>query len=82
LAYNLTAWTRNGLAACQPTLRQFGMLRMVRDAFHIPGTIAFDTHGHIVAVTLNQAHALASTFVLALGSFLARDGTVANLGQI
>jgi hypothetical protein len=82
LAYNLTAWTRNGLAACQPTLCQFGMLRMVRDAFHIPGTIAFDAHGRIVAVTLNQAHALAASFVLALGSFLARDGTVASLGQI
>ena len=82
LAYNLTAWTRNGLAACQPALRQFGMLRMVRDAFHVSGTIAFDAHGRIVAVTLNQAHALAASFVLALGTFLARDGTVANLGQI
>lgn len=82
LAYNLTTWTRNGLAACRPALRRFGMLRMVRDAFHVPGTITFDAHGRIVAVTLNQAHTLASSFVLALGSFLARDGTVANLGQI
>jgi hypothetical protein len=82
LAYNLTAWTRNGLAAWRPSWRQFGMLRMVRDAFHVPGMITFDAHGRIVAVTLNQAHALASSFVLAFGSFLARDGTVANLGQI
>jgi hypothetical protein len=82
LAYNLTAWTRNGLAACRPTLRQFGMLRLVRDAFHISGKIVFDAHGRIVAITLNQAHDLASPFISALGSFLARDGTVANLGQI
>ena len=82
LAYNLTAWTRNGLAACRPTLQQFGMLRMVRDAFHISGKIVFDVHGRIVTITLNQAHDLASPFTSALGSFLARDGTVANLGQI
>jgi len=82
LAYNLTAWTRNGLAACRPALQQFGMLRMVRDAFHISGKIVFDANGHIVTITLNQAHDLASPFISALGSFLARDGTVANLGQI
>jgi len=82
LAYNLTAWTRNGLAACRPTLQQLGMLRMVRDAFHISGKIVFDANGHIVTITLNQAHDLASPFISALGSFLARDGTVANLGQI
>jgi hypothetical protein len=82
LAYNLTAWTRNSLAACRPALQQFGMLRMVRDAFHISGKIVFDVHGRIVAITLNQAHDLASPFTSALGSFLARDGTVANLGQI
>jgi hypothetical protein len=44
LAYNLTAWTRNSLAACRPALQQFGMLRMVRDAFHISGKIVFDVH--------------------------------------
>lgn len=82
LAYNLTVWTRNGLAACRPTLQQLGMLRMVRDAFHISGKIVFDAHGQIVTITLNQAHDLASSFISALGAFLARDGTVANLGQI
>jgi len=62
--------------------QELGMLRMVRDAFHISGKIVFDAHGRIVTITLNQAHDLASPFISALGSFLARDGTVANLGQI
>jgi hypothetical protein len=82
LAYNLTAWTRNGLASVTARLRSFGMLRMVRDAFHIPGAITFDKYGHIVQVTLNQAYGLASSFVSALATYLARDGTVANLGEI
>jgi hypothetical protein len=82
LAYNLTAWTRNSLASCSARLRSFGMLRMVRDVFHIPGSITFDKHGHIVQVTLNEAYGLASSFVLALATHLTRDGTVAILGEI
>lgn len=82
LAYNLTAWTRNGLAACLAKIQQFGMLRMVRDAFHISGTIVFDPHGHIIQISLNQAHNLAASFIAAFASFLARDGTAANLRQI
>ena len=82
LAYNLTAWVRNGLAFCQARLRQFGMLRMVRDGFHIAGSIGFDVHGHIVQISLNQAHDLAASFIDAFAPFLARDGTAANLRQI
>lgn len=82
LAYNITSWVRNGLASCQAKLRQFGMLRMVRDAFHIAGFLAFNAEGHVVQISLNQAHELAASFVDAFASFLARDGTVANLRQI
>lgn len=82
LAYNVTSWVRNGLASGQARLRQFGMLRMVRDAFHVPGAFSFDADGHIVQISLNQAHELAASFIDAFASFLARDGTVANLRQI
>jgi len=82
LAYNITGWIRNGLVSCQAKLRQFGMVRMVRDAFHIAGCLSFDADGHIVQISLNQAHELAAVFINAFASFLARDGTVANLRQI
>ncbi|MCB8944552.1 MAG: transposase [Ardenticatenaceae bacterium] len=82
LAYNVISWVRNGLASCRAKLQQFGMLRMVRDAFHIPGRISFDAHGHLVQISLNQAYDLAAAFITAFASFLARDGTVANLRQI
>jgi hypothetical protein len=82
LAYNVTAWVRNGLASCEARLRQFGMLRMVRDAFHIAGLLVFNAEGHIVQISLNQAHNLAASFIDAFSTFLARDGTVANLCQI
>jgi hypothetical protein len=82
LAYNLIVWTRNGLAACLAKVRQLGMLRMVRDAFHISGTITFDGQERIIQISLNQAHDLATAFIATFASFLARDGTVANLRQI
>jgi hypothetical protein len=82
LAYNLIAWTRNGLAACLSKVRQLGMLRMVRDAFHISGCILFDAQGHIIQISLNHAHNLAASFRDAFADFLARDGTVVNLRQI
>ena len=82
LAYNVTSWVRNGLASCRAKLQHFGMLRMVRDAFHIPGRISFDAQGHLIQISLNQAYDLAASFIAAFASFLARDGTVANLRQI
>lgn len=82
LAYNLITWTRNRLADHTSQLRQFGVLRMVRDVFHIPGSITFNDEGHILQITLNQAHCLALSIKGALLPFLARDGTLLNLGQI
>lgn len=82
LAYNITGWVRNGLASCQDRLRHFGMLRMVRDAYHIAGCLSFDAQGRIDQVSLNQAPELATSFITAFASLLARDGTVANLRQI
>jgi len=82
LAYNLITWMRNRLAYHTSSLRQFGVLRMVRDVFHISGSITFSNKGHILQITLNQAHCLALSVQRALLPFLARDDTLLNLGQI
>ena len=82
LAYNLISWTRDGLASCSARLRQFGILRMVRDVFHISGLLQFDADGHISGIYLNQDNKIAPIFISAFAHFLARDGTVANLRQI
>ena len=78
LAQNLIVWTRNKLELVMPKLKGFGMLRMVRDVFHILGELRFDSHGSLLEVTLNEANLLATAFA----SNLARDGTVVNLRQI
>lgn len=82
LAYNLLSWTRNHLVVHHPRLRSFGPLRMVRDLLQIPGRIHLDAQGFLLEITLNEAHALASPFVQAFSSVLARDDLLLNLGQI
>lgn len=63
LAYNITGWVQNDLAHHSSTIASFGTLRMIRDAFQIPGKIEFDTNGNIVSITLNQIHKLARAFL-------------------
>ena len=55
---------------------------MARDVFPISDSITFNGEGHIVRITLNQAHYLALPVQRALLPYLARDDTLLNLGQI
>lgn len=82
LAYNLISWIRQDLATVRPAWQRLGMLRMVRDVFHISGQVVLDGQGHIQCITLNNAHPLAQPFMAGLLCYLARDGTSLNLGEI
>jgi hypothetical protein len=62
LAFNLTTWVQNELAKHTSKIATYGTLRMIRDAFQIPGKIEFDLEGNIITVTLNQMHKLARVF--------------------
>jgi len=79
LAHNVIVWARDWLAI--PTLRHYGMLRMVRDVFHISGFLLTDACGRLTQVVLNQAAPLASAFVDPLGQLLAGVQVAVNLGQ-
>ncbi len=78
LAYNLIAWTRMALASIDKRLRQFGVLRIVRDLFHIPGQIEFDAQGYVLQITLRSRQPNAASFAQAL----ARDDLSLILGEI
>jgi hypothetical protein len=82
LAYNLIVWTRNLLASVAPKLQRYGILRMIRDVFHIDGRVQLDTQGHVHRITLNEADELALPFTRSLLSVRAWNDTWLNLGQI
>jgi hypothetical protein len=62
LAHNLVHWVGQALAPYSARLATFGTLRLVRDAFHIPGKLEFDPTGRLVAITLHQMYQLAAAF--------------------
>ena len=81
LAHNVIVWARGWLAEQQPKLAHYGMLRMVRDVFHIQGRIEFDTHGHVIQIVLNQAAPLVRGIGTALQMLLAPAHTAIRLGE-
>ncbi len=68
LTHNTIVWARRWLAA--PQLRSYGMVRMVRDIFHISGFLGVDVQGRIVQIGLNPAAPLASVLVASLQELL------------
>jgi hypothetical protein len=85
LAHNLVVWSRQWLSdssASSSRLSQYGMLRMVRDVFHVSGFLVTDALGHIVQIVLNQAAPLASTLVASLRELLAPAHVAVNLAKI
>ena len=49
LAHNVVVWARQWLSKPEAKLKGYGMLRMVRDVFHISGFLLFDPLGHVFA---------------------------------
>ena len=82
LAYNVAVWVRNQLAQHSSTIAGFGMLRLIRDAFHISGKIQFDEQGKVNLIVLNQAHKLAKVFIDTWRSAFPRDDLSLSLGKI
>lgn len=81
LAHNVIVWARGWLVGQQPKLAHYGMLRMVRDVFHIQGRVGLDAQGHVVQIVLNQAAPLARGIGTALQMVLAPAHTAISLGE-
>jgi hypothetical protein len=82
LAHNVIIWSRYPLVCIDPTFGHFGMLRMVRDVFHIPGIIYFTSDGVLQAVVLNQYHPYAKPFQQAFALLIQHDDLSLILGKI
>ena len=82
LAHNVLVWARGWLAAALPQIARYGLLRLVRDIWHISGFVERDRHGHIIRIVLNQLAPVARGLGMALRRLLAPTQVVVNLGQI
>jgi hypothetical protein len=82
LAHNVLVWARGWLTPVLPQLARYGVLRLVRDVWHISGFVEYDGHGHLSRIVLNQLAPLAQGLGAALHRLLAPTHVVVNLGQI
>jgi hypothetical protein len=83
LAHNVVIWARRWLTpiAGPSKLQHYGLLRLVRDIFHISGFLVFDAFDLPVQIVLNQAAPLAPLLVDSLRELLAPAHIALNLGQ-
>lgn len=83
LAHNVVIWARGWLAEGAPPchLRSYGIVRLVRDVFHIAGFLVFDALGQLLQIVLNRSAPLASALVRPLRELLAPMHVALNLGQ-
>jgi hypothetical protein len=80
LAHNVVVWARHWLAV--PQGRHCGILRMVRDVFHISGFLRFDALGSVIEIVLNQDARSAHGLIRSLQEWLTPLHIVVILGEI
>src|SRR5947209_13059897 len=93
LAHNVVVWAQAWLtnpastpkaeppAQRQTPLRHYGILRMVRDVFHVSGFLCLDPCQQILEIVLNQDAPLSRFIIPSLRELLAPSHVVINLGQ-
>jgi hypothetical protein len=81
LAHNVLIWARGWLAAALPQIQRYGLVRLVRDIWHMSGFVERDRHGAITRIVFNQLAPLAQELGLALRRLLAPTQVVINWGQ-
>jgi hypothetical protein len=82
LAHNILVWARHWLAHWCPRVAQFGMLRLVRDAFHMNGLILLDPQAQVFKIVLNRADPFAQELRTGFAALFAQQQLAITLGEI
>jgi len=82
LAHNVLIWARGWLAPLLPQIERYGLVRLVRDVWHISGFVERDGHGRLSRIVLNHLAPMAQGLGTALHQLLAPTQVVVNWGQI
>jgi hypothetical protein len=71
LAHNLIIWSRRWLTQTWDKIANLGILRMVRDVFHLSGSVHFRSDGSIERITFQRTDPFAPGLCTALSPLLA-----------
>jgi hypothetical protein len=82
LVHNVIVWSRTWLSPAPTSpLHHYGIMRMVRDIFHISGFVVCDSSEHVIQVVLNQDAHLVHSFFHPLQALLAPLHVALNLDK-
>lgn len=69
LAHNVIIWSRHWLARISPRFLQFGILRMIRDVYSIPGLLKIE-RGLVVGIIFDDTNRISDDLVKSLRAIL------------
>jgi hypothetical protein len=81
LAHNVLVWARAWMSKEQPKLKNYGILRLVRDVFGVSGFLETTAQGEIKRLVLNRSSAMARSLVLAFQALLSSQEIAVELGS-
>lgn len=82
LAHNVLVWARGWLSAVDPSLAEYGVLRLVRDVLTTSGFVKVDKTKTIKRIVLNQAAPLARRYAEALKMILKPQSVGVGMGRM
>ena len=82
LAHNILVWAREWLSASEPRLKQYGIMRLLRDVLCVSGFIEADDHGEAKGVVLNRGSTLARLLAGSLRELLREQAVAISLGGL
>lgn len=82
LAHNVLVWARAWLAEAEPRLKQYGLVRLLRDVLCVSGFVETDRGGMEVGVVLNRGSTLARLLARSLRELLCEQAVTVSLGGL
>ncbi|MET0622932.1 MAG: hypothetical protein ABW250_08130 [Pyrinomonadaceae bacterium] len=82
LAHNMLIWAREWLAAAEPRLKQYGIVRLLRDVLGVSGFVETDEHGVAKGIVLNRGSTLARMLAGGLRELLGEQAVTVSLGGL
>jgi hypothetical protein len=82
LAHNVLVWAREWLSTAEPRLRQYGIVRLLRDVLCVSGFVATDERGEAKGVVLNRGSTLARLLAAGLRELLHEQSVAVSLGSL
>jgi len=82
LAHNVLVWAREWLGAGEPRLKQYGLVRLLRDVLCVSGFVEADEQGEMMGVVLNRGSTLARLLAGDLRGLLNEQDVTVSLGDL